>query len=99
MSLDIDASRPDQLKVRFILPLEDPAGPVSVVGSFNDWTPGLDELSPNIAGTRSVTIGLPYDTELVFRYLGPQGTWFDEPDADDITSRGSLLRPIPRPDF
>jgi hypothetical protein len=60
MSLDIDTHNPRQLKVQFILDTSHPIGQVSVVGSFNNWTPGLDELVPEPDGTRSVTIGLPY---------------------------------------
>ena len=93
MSLDIDRSRPDQLKVHFLLDGDHPPGEVSVVGNFNDWTPGLDELTPEPDGTRGVTVGLPYGKRLVFRYLGPGESWFDEPDADEITEEGSVLHP------
>jgi hypothetical protein len=93
MSLQIDTSQPDQLKIRFVLNGSHPAGQVSVVGTFNNWTPGLDELMPNEDGTRSVTLGLPYRTRHVFRYLGPGENWFDEPDADEISGAGSVLRP------
>jgi hypothetical protein len=97
LSLDIDRSLPERVKVRFILDASHPAGSVSVVGTFNDWTPGLDELIADGHGTRSVTVGLPYDTEVVFRYLGAGDTWYDEPDADEITQRGSILHGIPGP--
>ena len=33
-------------RVIFSLPLDQPAGEVSVVGSFNDWTPGAHRLLP-----------------------------------------------------
>jgi hypothetical protein len=94
MSLDIDTSDPNQLKVHFILDASHPPGEVSVVGSFNDWTPGMDQLHSHHDGTRGVTIGLPYGQRLVFRYLGPGPDWFDEPDADEITDEGSVLNPI-----
>jgi hypothetical protein len=94
MSLDIDTHNPRQLKVQFILDTSHPIGQVSVVGSFNNWTPGLDELVPEPDGTRSVTIGLPYGQRIVFRYLGPGDEWFDEPDADEITEEGSILHPV-----
>lgn len=97
MSLDIDRSSRSQLKIHFILDASHPPGRVSVVGSFNDWTPGLDELFPEFDGTRSVTIGLPYGQRFVFRYLGPGDDWFDEPDADEITEAGSVLFAIERP--
>ena len=50
--LHIDASRPDHLRARFSWPDDEPRGSMSVVGSFNDWTPGLDELTPDAAGRR-----------------------------------------------
>lgn len=97
MTLHVDTSRPDQVKIRFSLPLDEPPGTVSVVGSFNDWTPGLDELTADTAGERSVTIGLPYNTTFAFRYLGDNALWFDEPDADATTQHGSIIRPIRPP--
>ena len=93
MSLHIDRSRPEQMKVRFIWPDDEPRGPISVVGSFNDWQAGMDELEPDAAGRRSVTLGLPYGVRFVFRYLGPDGQWYDEPDADEVVASGSVLHP------
>jgi hypothetical protein len=96
VSLIIDRSRAKQAKVRFVWTQSEPVGQLSVVGSFNDWTPGLDELVDNPDGTRSVTVGLPYGMLVVFRYLGPDGQWFDEPDADRITEQGSVLEALTR---
>ncbi|MCY0939711.1 hypothetical protein [Streptomyces sp. H34-S4] len=33
--------RKDRTEVTFILPADTPPGPVSVVGDFNDWQPGV----------------------------------------------------------
>jgi hypothetical protein len=76
--------------VIFILS-DDHDGPVSVVGSFNDWQPGAHplELDPN--GARSVEVVLPEGADVHFRYLGSGGAWFDDPDADQITADGSIL--------
>jgi hypothetical protein len=93
MVLHIDRSRSEQMKVRFIWPDAEPVGPISVVGSFNDWQAGLDELQAGADGVRSVTLGLPYGHRFVFRYLGPDGQWFDEADADEVTNGGSVLHP------
>ena len=71
-----------------------PIGRVSVVGSFNNWTPGLDELADIADGTRGVTVAMPYGQETVFRYVGPGDGWFDEPEAEEITDRGSILHAI-----
>lgn len=36
-------------------------GPVSVVGSFNDWTPGTQVLEPQVDGTLSVRVTIDPD--------------------------------------
>jgi hypothetical protein len=97
MALHIDTSRPDQLKIRFAWSRTEPPGPLSVVGSFNEWTAGLDELTDDDHGERSVTLGLPYGQRFVFRYLAESGNWFDDPDADEITRQGSVIHPVPAP--
>jgi hypothetical protein len=52
----------DGITVTFVLDdavLDDaPEGPVSVVGDFNDWTPGTHVLRRRSNGTRSVTATL-----------------------------------------
>jgi 1,4-alpha-glucan branching enzyme len=80
------------VKVTFVLPADTPAGPVSVVGDFNDWTPGAHSLVKRANGTRSVAITLPASTVARFRYLADDGEWFDDPDADEVDSQGSTLR-------
>lgn len=59
-------------------------GPVSVVGLFNDWTPGEHVLEPQSDGTISVRVAIDpntdIDTDFNFRYLGSGGVWFDDPD-------------------
>jgi hypothetical protein len=67
-------------RVTFSLPQDEPRGRVSVVGSFNDWTPGVHELVPRRDGTRTVTVILPPGTHR-FRYLGEAGHWFDDADV------------------
>ena len=76
------SSKAAQTKLTFALPLDHPAGPVSVVGNFNDWTPGAHRLVKRANGTMSATVTLA-DTYIAnFRYLGQDGVWFDEPEAD-----------------
>jgi hypothetical protein len=81
----------DRYTVTFVLVDEDPVGPISVVGSFNDWTPGTHPFEANPDGSRSVTVVLPPEKDVYFRYLGPEGFWFDDPDADEINAEGSVL--------
>ena len=70
-------------KVQLVLPDTIHDGPVSAVGTFNDWTPGRHRLIRRSNGTRSVTVTVASGQELRFRYLGTGGRWFDDPDAYD----------------
>ena len=42
-------------------------------------------------GTMSVTVTVPGGTPVVFRYLGENGAWFDDADADALTHEGGLV--------
>lgn len=84
-------AKSDDVKVTFALPQDDPDGPVSVVGDFNDWTPGAHVLAKRANKTRSVAVTLPAGSVVRFRYLGEHGQWFDDPDADRIDGEGSVL--------
>jgi len=80
----------------FALPLDTPEGPVSVVGDFNDWQPGVHELRPSDIdgdgnGHRVATVSVPTGTTLRFRYLAAGGVWFDDEAADAHDEHGSLL--------
>lgn len=78
-------------KVKFALPDDVHDGPVSVVGTFNDWRPGTHRLVRRSNGTRSITIMLPAGQDVHFRYLGSGGVWFDDPEAHEVTWDGGLL--------
>jgi 1,4-alpha-glucan branching enzyme len=62
--------------------------PVSVVGSFNDWTPGQHTFESAEEGLLSATVPVHPGDELHFRYLAADGHWFDDPEADSITEHG-----------
>lgn len=76
--------------VTFVLD-DDPGGPVSVVGDFNEWTPGVHQLGRRSNGTLSVTVTLPAGRRVHFRYLASGGRWFNDPDADAVDGQGSVL--------
>ncbi|HVK43534.1 MAG TPA: isoamylase early set domain-containing protein [Micropruina sp.] len=78
-------------KITFALPADHPAGKVSVVGNFNDWTPGAVPLKKRSNGTMSATVTVPADYIIAFRYLGENDTWFDEPDADFVDHGASVI--------
>jgi hypothetical protein len=77
-------------RVTFSLPVDEPSGVVSVVGSFNDWTPGSHELVPRRDGNRSVSVTLPNGAHR-FRYLASDGVWFDDHTADLVDDESCVL--------
>lgn len=74
----------DLVRVSFVLPLDDAPDAVSVVGDFNDWTPGAHPLHRRSNGTRSVTIELPRGSVVEYKYLAADGRWFTDPTAEDL---------------
>ncbi|WP_418287472.1 isoamylase [Lentzea guizhouensis] len=84
-------AKDQQMRVTWALPRHEPSGPVSVVGDFNDWTPGATELRPRSNGRRSATVVVPKGTTLRFRYLGSDGHWFDDEDAAARDEQGCLI--------
>lgn len=75
----------------FFLPTAALDGAVSVVGTFNGWTPGVHPLRRRSNGTASASVTVPAGQTVRFRYLGEQGRWFDDADADEITADGSVV--------
>lgn len=80
----------DGVAVTFVLD-DDLGGPVSVVGDFNEWTPGVHQFGRRSNGTLSVTVTLPAGSRVHFRYLASGGRWFNDPDADAVDGQGSVL--------
>ncbi len=78
-------------RLTFAIPAEAANGTVSVVGDFNDWTPGKHVLRRRSNGTLSAAVTVPAGATLRFRYLGENGHWFDDPDADYIDQHGSVV--------
>ena len=84
--------RTGQTRLTFVLPIDAHDGAISVVGDFNDWTPGCNVLVKRSNGTRSTTVSLPASTTARFRYLGEGGRWFDDADADRIDDHGCVVQ-------
>ena len=78
-------------RVTFCLPADQPSGPVSVVGTFNDWVPGTHELKARRDGTRTISVQLD-PGHYSFRYLGAGGVWLDDEHADGFGPQGGELR-------
>ena len=81
----------DKIRLTFAIPHHTELGPVSVVGDFNDWTPGAHTLVKRTNGTRSVVVAVPTGTQHHFRYLAADGHWFDDGDADAFDHHGGLI--------
>ena len=72
------AERRGLIRVTFVLPADEPAGAVSVVGDFNGWDPFAHPLRRRSNGTRSAVVRLPAGSRSRFRYLAEDGHWFDD---------------------
>ena len=84
-------AKTDNVKVTFSLPADEPPGTVSVVGDFNDWTPGTTVLAKRANGTRSAAVTLPAGSKYRFRYLGENGHWFDDDEAERDGDAGLII--------
>lgn len=73
--------RDGTVRITFVLPADEPSGPVSVVGDFNDWNPYAHPLRRRANGTRSAVVTLLAGATLRFRYLAEGGVWFDDETA------------------
>ena len=62
--------------------------PVSVVGNFNDWDPTRHPLVDELDGQRSITVAVPSETPVTFRYLADGGDFYDDPSADRYEPNG-----------
>ena len=90
----IKTVRPDGdnvVQVTFMLPEDEPAGAVSVVGDFNDWDPYAHPLQLRGKGSRSAVVSVPAGRALHFRYLAEGGLWFDDDTADERDPHGAVL--------
>ena len=84
-------AKSNDVKITFALPAGDPVGTVSVVGDFNDWTPGVHVLAKRANGTRSAAVTVPAGAKYRFRYLGENGHWFDDDEAERDGDAGLVI--------
>lgn len=81
----------DEAYLTFVLPQDQPAAKVSVVGDFNEWTPGVHTLVRRANGTRSIKVSVPSGGAYRFRYLSEDGEWFDDPQAEHRDWQNGLV--------
>jgi len=81
----------DKVQLTFVLPKEAPGGRVSVVGDFNDWTPGVHTLVKRSNGTRSVRVPVKPGESYRFRYLAEGGVWFDDPAVEVTEAQDGVV--------
>jgi 1,4-alpha-glucan branching enzyme len=84
----IKKTKPDSggiVRVTFVLPADEPAGAVSVVGDFNDWNPFAHPLRRRANGTRTAVVRLLCGSSSHFRYLAEGGLWFDDEAGAALT--------------
>ncbi|MFI1279835.1 hypothetical protein ACH4U5_03600 [Streptomyces sp. NPDC020858] len=83
--------RKDRTEVTFVLRGDQPPGPVSVVGDFNGWEPGVHTLVPRKDGQRAVTVAVPNGSTHSFRYLAAGDYWFNDESVGDHDGPNSRL--------
>jgi len=77
----------DHVKVTFVLSEDHPYGDtVSVVGEFNDWTPGKHSFVRRSNQTFSTNVLLEEGDRYAFRYYSEEEGWVNEEEADDYVS-------------
>ncbi|MFN8194466.1 MAG: isoamylase early set domain-containing protein [Nocardioidaceae bacterium] len=81
----------DEAHLTFVLPHDEAAGKVSVVGDFNSWTPGVHTLVRRANGTRSIKVTVPTGGAYRFRYLAEDGGWFDDPQVEHRDWQNGLV--------
>ncbi len=85
------AARGTATSVAFTLPADAAVASVSIVGSFNDWTPAAHPMKLDAKkGVWSKTISLKPGRHS-FRYFADNETWINDVEADETetTSFGS----------
>jgi len=94
MKTMIKTSKPRRdgtVRVTFMLPMEEPASAVSVVGDFNDWNPFAHPLRIRANRTRSASVTVPSGSTLRFRYLAEGGRWFNDDSLSPAEGEDAII--------
>ena len=84
----IRRQKPQEGSVKVTFALPDDGEAVFLVGDFNAWDTMSHPLKKRSNGTRSVSVALEAGQLVRFRYAKPDGTFFDDPDADGFEPNG-----------
>ncbi|WP_103021248.1 isoamylase early set domain-containing protein [Salinibacter altiplanensis] len=85
----VDKQSSAHVKVTFVLPEEHPYGDeVSVVGDFNDWTPGEHRFVRRSNQTYSTNVLLSENGHYAFRYYSEEDGWINDEEADAFEPSG-----------
>jgi len=94
MKTMIKTSKPRRdgtVRVTFMLPMEEPASAVSVVGDFNDWNPFAHPLRIRANRTRSASVTVPSGSTLRFRYLAEGGRWANDDSLSPAEGEDAII--------
>lgn len=83
-----------QVKLTFTVPNGQSIGGVSLVGDFNDWDPYAHPMQRRENGSYQVSLTIPSQQPIRFRYLADGGIWFDDADADHHDEHGGRINPV-----
>ncbi|MCL1915262.1 MAG: isoamylase early set domain-containing protein [Desulfovibrionaceae bacterium] len=61
---------------------------VYLVGSFNNWEPNSMPMKKQKDGSFALELELPTGEKHLFRYLGGDGQWFNDLDAEGYEANG-----------
>lgn len=80
------ASNKKDVKLTFVQPLNGQS--ISVLGDFNGWDPAKGRLVKRANGTASISVTVAPGTEVQFRYMREDGSWFNDEAADAYQANG-----------
>lgn len=75
-----------EVKVTFVQSLNGQS--ISVLGDFNSWDPAKGKLVKRANGTASLSVTMEPGTEVQFRYMREDGSWFNDEAADSYAPNG-----------
>jgi hypothetical protein len=85
------ATTPGRVRITFRLEDATVTGPTSVVGNFNDWSPGRNRFLYRGRGIHAAVVLVPEGEVLRLRYLGPDGYWHNPANVDLVEGQDAIV--------